>query len=122
MSKVNNLAEFLEQRGFGEETFANVERSTFKYTQCGAWTREVENGIEVGSIVEGVDHGTDTHTVSYPFELQEFWDALQLVEDEAKQIWNDTHGCEDCGDEIPDTGYRCINPECKTCKGEGVII
>jgi hypothetical protein len=119
---VNNLKEFLEQRGFGEETFANVERSICKYTTCGAWTREVENGIEVGSIVEGVDYGTDSHTVTYPFELKEFYDALQLVEDEVSQIWNDTHGCEDCGIEHPEYGSRMINPECKTCEGAGQII
>ena len=89
---INNLKEFLKQRNFGEKTIAHVDRNTYKYTDCGAWCAKVKNGISVGSIVEGVDHGTDTHTVTYPFELQEFYDAIQLVEDEAKQIWNDTHG------------------------------
>ena len=119
---VNNLADFLEQRGHGEETFADVDRNTYKYTTCGAWAREVENGIEVGSIVEGVDYGTDTHTVTYPFKLKDFYDALQLVEDQADEIWKSTHGCSECGLENPETGECAINPECKACKGEGVII
>ena len=88
---VNNLDEFLEQRGFGEETFSQVERATYKYTDCGAWCREVEGGVEVGSIVEGVDEGTDTHTLLYPFKISKFWDALQSVELEAHQIFNDNN-------------------------------
>ena len=45
----------------------------------------------------------------------------QKAEEEAEEIWNDTHGCPDCGPEN-DYGYRSINPACKTCKGEGMII
>tara|TARA_R110002020_G_scaffold434121_1_gene644277 strand:+ start:373 stop:738 length:366 start_codon:yes stop_codon:yes gene_type:complete len=119
---VNNLEEFLEQRGCGEEKFSQVERATYKYTNCGAWCREIHGGIEVGSIVEGVDEGTDTHALEYPFKISEFWDALQAVEDEALEIWNDTHGCEDCGMEHPEYGSQMINPDCKTCKGQGQII
>ena len=142
---VNNLKEFLQARQCGEKTFAEVERNTYKYTDCGAWIKEetedreyaqffVEEGmyppetykhpvgIAVGSIVEGVDWGTDTHILHYPFKIQEFWDVLKNVEDEAKYIWNDTHGCDDCGIEHPEWGTQMINPECKTCEGEGVII
>ena len=120
--KVNNLKEFLEARGCGEVSAAQAKRSTYKYTSCGAWLEVDKEGVSVGSIVEGCDEGTETHQLKYPFSIWEFWSALDAVEEEASKIWNDTHGCEDCGDEIPDTGYRCINPECKTCKGEGVII
>jgi len=79
-------------------------------------------GVTVGSIVEGVDWGTTPHTLRYPFEIQDFWDALQAVEDEANEIWYDTHGCDDCGTKHPEWGTQMINSECKTCKGEGVII
>tara|TARA_R100000152_G_C6660173_1_gene99286 strand:- start:25 stop:468 length:444 start_codon:yes stop_codon:yes gene_type:complete len=122
---INSLEEFLEQRGFGEKTIADVSHTTYKHTDCGAWAREVENGIEVGSIVEGVDYGAETHSLTYPFKLDEFWAALQLVEDEAKQIWNETHGCEDCFDGDPfreDWDCRPIDIDCKTCEGSGRII
>ena len=122
MSKVNNLKEFLEARGCGEKDFSEVKRATYKYTSCGAWIAEENEGILVGSIVEGCDHGTETHTLNYPFEIDCFWKALESVEKEAEEIWNDTHGCKDCGDECVDTGYTPINPECKTCEGEGIII
>ncbi len=119
---VNNLKDFLKARMCSEKTFAQVERNTFKYTDCGAWITQNDEGITVGSIVEGVDWGTDTHTLRYPFEIQGFWDALQAVEDEANEIWHNTHGCDDCGMEHPEWGTQTINKECKTCQGEGVII
>ena len=56
MSKVNNLKEFLEARGCGEVSVAQVKRSTYKYTSCGAWLETNKEGVLVGSIVEGVDN------------------------------------------------------------------
>ena len=111
MKEVNNLYEFMEERGFGEKTIENIKRNTYKYTDCGAWF-EFEGrlneewdckGLEsqlindplfnsggkvtVGSIVEGVDYGTENHTLQFPFTLQEFWDALDDVEVEASYLW-----------------------------------
>ena len=119
---VNNMQDFLIARKLGEEDFSQVKRSTYKYTSCGAWIAEEDKGIIVGSIVEGCDHGTEAHELNYPFEIDCFWKALESVEKEAEEIWNDTHGCEDCGDECVDTGYTPINPECKSCEGEGIIL
>ncbi len=119
---IHNLQDLLSQRKCGEETFAQLKRNTYKFTSCGAWIHESDWGIALGSIVEGVDEGTETHTLNYPFTIEEFWKALESVEDQAQEIWNATHGCEDCGDECVDTGYTPINPECKTCEGFGTII
>jgi len=100
-------------------------------------TYKHHTGLTVGSIVEGVDYDCDPVTVTYPFELDEFWKALKAVEDQADHIWKDTHGCEDChpnqgdgrwwpvvnehGAEV-EFGAWPINKECKTCEGEGTII
>ena len=119
---IHNLQDLLSQRNCGEETFAELKRNIYKYTSCGAWIIETEYGVGLGSIVEGVDEGTQTYELNFPFSIDQFQDALQSVEDEAQEIWNATHGCEDCGDECVDTGYTPINPECKTCEGFGTII
>ncbi len=103
------------------EATESMKRIVYKYTNCGAWIVFDEKGITVGSIVEGVDQGTDSHELEYPFTIDEYNAALQEVEDEASSIWNETHGCDDCGD-LNEFGSRSINPECKTCKGEGQII
>lgn len=122
---INNLKEFIEARGLGETTFQDIERNTYKYTNCGAWivhSRPAYSGrgtLTVGSIVEGAEDCTPI-IIAYPFAIDDFWSALQKVEDEAEEIWKYTHGCDDCGIET-DRGMA-INPKCKTCKGEGVIV
>jgi len=123
MSKVNNLKEFLKARGCGEVSVAQVKRSTYKYTSCGAFLEVDKEGVSVGSIVEGCDEGTKTHQLKYPFSIWEFWSALDAVEEEASEIWDATHGCEDCGivSEFHE-GLHAIDPECKSCKGEGCVI
>lgn len=79
-------------------------------------------GIGIGSIVEGVDECTETQKLAFPFTEKKFWAAVTKVEKQAEAIWNDTHGCSDCGDENPETGYTPVNPKCKTCKGQGISI
>ena len=123
MSKVNNLKEFLEARGCGEKDFSDVEKATYKYTTCGAWITHTDISIRFGSIIEGCDQVTDVTVLFYPFEIEKFWEELDKIEKQAEEIWNDTHGCEDCGIvSEPHEGLHAINPECKTCKGEGMII
>ena len=103
-----------------ETRMSRIKRSTYKCTDCGAWVEFYDSGVSVGSIVEGVDHGTESHALLYPFEFEKFWEALEDVEAEAEEIWNSTHGCDDCYPEFEED--RSINPECKTCEGEGVVI
>lgn len=142
---IENLKQFMHARGFGEQKLSDVKRNTYKFTDCGAWVAEetesrvdyesphIEEfcdaptydhpvGITVGSIVEGVDFDCQPVTVKYPFALDDFWKALKTVEDEATEIWNDTHGCDDCGMDHPEYGTQMINPKCSTCNGEGAII
>ena len=127
---INNFEEFIKARRFGEKSEDDVQRNTYKYTSCGAFFAKEDWGVVVGSIVEGVDYGTETHALRYAFEIKEFWDALEQVEKEADQIWKATHGCEKCwshpqvdewGNEL-EFGAWPINPECKACEGEGAII
>lgn len=117
--KVNNMKELLEARGLGEKDFGDLKRNTYKYTDCGAWIVEEDNGVSVGSIVEGVDGGATPVTLTYPFDHGDLWDALESIERECNEIWMQTHGCEDC---YPDEADGRVNPECKTCEGEGVVI
>lgn len=79
-------------------------------------------GISIGSIIEGVDYDTETLSLTFPFSAKTFWAAVTQVEQEAKDIWNDTHGCPKCGLKNPETGERAINPKCKACKGVGIIL
>ena len=105
--------------------WARVKKAIYKGTSCGAYIEPItgNTGVAVGSIVEGVDWGTDTHCLHYPFKESDLWSALEKVEAEANEIWESTHGCDECGE--PDEyngGHIHINPNCPSCKGDGVII
>ena len=79
--------------------WASVQKAIYKGTSCGAWIEPIGNtGVTVGSIVEGVDWGTETHSLHYPFRESDLWSALEKVEAEANEIWESTHGCDECGE------------------------
>jgi len=108
----------------------------------GTWQAMDERGqlvvsLTVGSIVEGVDEGTDNIEVEAkqleetPSEYRSrFYVALQEVEQQADCIWNDTHGCESCvaywtdqGLDIDDSGGLVpVYKYCPDCNGTGIAI
>jgi hypothetical protein len=147
--QVNNLVELAEDAYEGVEDWrampekeltGRVERLVYKYTDCGAWfnvlrdEKQVARGVQVGSIVEGIEPTTETHTLMFPFAPGAFMAALQAVEDEAAALWNDTHGCSSCWDgpkndedwPIDEDGDELIEwpvkPDCPECHGHGRII
>lgn len=96
--------------------------------QLGTWEDMRKRGerieyLTVSSIVEGVD--AETETIEVPCRpvaslLHRFNLAVEEVDRQATEIWNDTHGCPKCGPELD--GAIPINPKCKACKGQGVIL
>ena len=97
-------------------------RAVYKYTSCGAWINFGRDDVRLGSIINGSDRLTKEQKLKYPFTALDFKHALDEVEREATDIWNDTHGCDKCGPVNEDTGYRAINKKCRSCKGQGVIL
>ena len=90
----------------------------------------VIRGIRVGSIVEGTDRECQTITINSPCSPQNVWDAVEAVNEEAEEIWMNTHGCEHCwpdgrfddyGNE-QEFGDWPVNLECQHCKGRGVVV
>lgn len=118
-----------------DRSWKSLEKAIYKGTACGAWIDKILSsderviGVRVGSIVEGADPCTEVHDRLFPFTDEQFWDSLQAVEDEAKEIWDDTHGCEHCWPdgyfgEWGEQEFGCwpINPDCPECNGEGVVL
>jgi len=108
-------------------SIACVQRSVYRYTACGAYCEfDFEEGtVILGSIVEGVDWGTDNHELVWPFTRDDWNRALDEVEDEAKSIWHDTHGCPECArllgiEYVPGQTVICL--ECGECDGQGEIV
>ena len=124
MSKVNNLKEFTVALHADDVHRSDVEKATYKYTNDGGpWITHTDISVRLGSNVDGVDQVTDVMVLFYPFEMEKFWEERDKIEKQAEEIWNETHGCEDC-DIVSkfDEGLHAINSECKTCNGEGIII
>lgn len=118
--------------------FHVLEKAIYKGTSCGAWLESIDGdgrdnwmgGIAVGSIVEGSDRYAERREIYFPCTIDDFWNAVQDVEEDAERIWNDTHGCEKCWDHpvISEWGTPRhfgdwpINPECPHCGGHGTIL
>ena len=135
----------MEPDGFNEFPF---DQLVIEWVHCGelsrlgTWKDMDSQGVLitallVGSIVEGVDYGTDNieidakQTDEDPAEYRKRFDAaLTEVEQQADSIWNDTHGCESCvsywtdqGLDIDDSGGLVpVYKYCPDCQGSGVSI
>lgn len=87
-------------------------------------------GVQLNSIVEGVDQYATPVELAFPFSGRAWDAAVQTIEDEVTEIWNDTHGCEGCAKlygvdwRVPETGngYCPVHPDCKECGGTGTIL
>lgn len=122
MKPNEDMAKMLDET-FGRKGLEGWKKSVYKGTDCGAWLELTDpNTIEMGSIVEGADECSDSHTLTFPFEGKQIWDALDAIEKECDRIWNETHGCEDCFPVDEETGYTPVNPNCKSCSGDGIVI
>lgn len=116
--------------------------------RLGSWSDMDSQGmlvtaLKVGSIVEGVDYGTDEHGLEVkqlgedPEQFaKRFYKAVEEVNAEANSIWNDTHGCETCAKHWHEEGVLShsygrfegndgVTPiwkDCPACGGAGNVI
>jgi hypothetical protein len=69
---------------------AECQRRLYKSTNCGAWIAFKEDGIVLGSIVEGCDFGTATYPLHYRdnFTAADIQVRIDAIEREAKAIWD----------------------------------
>jgi hypothetical protein len=96
--------------------------------------------VLVSSIVEGVEQTTDTVEVDLTKRgtrktgtiLARLDAAVAIVEQQARRIWMNTHGCESCKrhwckvgktflDSCPD-GLTPVWLKCRKCNGRGIVI
>jgi len=135
----------IEPDGFNEFPFDQLVSEWVdcgELSRLGTWKEMDQQGVLVtsllvGSIVEGVDDGTDNievdakQTDEDPSDYRTRFDAaLTEVENQAKSIWNDTHGCESCvaywtdqGIDIDDSGGLVpVYKYCPDCQGQGQIM
>lgn len=84
-------------------------------------------GVVFGSIVEGSDQYAEPVRVEFPCTDDDIDLALQDVDDQCNDIWNETHGCPHCYHDGDDEAFEAaaehpVNPNCKECGGHGIVI
>ena len=75
---------------FSAENEDQAERNLYKHTECGAFLKFLDDGIAIGSIVEGCDFGTATYVLYYAdnFTSADIQSRIDAVEREASAIWD----------------------------------
>jgi hypothetical protein len=75
------------------EGLSGWEKAVYKGTDCGAWIERTAcpEGVRVGSIVEGAEQCAEPISLTWPFTEAQFWEALQDIENQCEEIWNETH-------------------------------
>lgn len=76
--------------------FNLMSQRLYKHTSCGAWISESvdKTGIAIGSIVEGSDIDCETHEIPWEnINDDTINKAIECIEDEAEQLWNDANEC-----------------------------
>ena len=81
-----------------------IKRGVYKYTDCGAWVTFNENGVKLGSIVEGSDHGADSIDLTWKEIPTEFTNSLDMIEEQCDLIWNWANTERDDGKTDMETG------------------
>lgn len=107
-----NCAEFMAEFSSSTGTWFDFYRPVYKYTDCGPSVGVLVHGSEspvycdelrgvksdapvlqvhVSSIVEGSDAVTETYVIDMtkPGALARFWDALEAVNKEACELWEE---------------------------------
>ena len=84
----------------------------YKSTDCGVslyHTDEVAGRVIISSIIGGVEQTTQAYSLQWPFTSEDVTKAIAAVAKKAQEIWDATHGCEQCGPEDM-FGYRPAPP------------
>lgn len=93
-------------------------------------------GVAFNAGIEGTEQTTQEHCVWFPCEPYQIWATIRAVEEEADDIWMETHGCAWCWDwfyqetdgltdddlEERWSPGKAVDSECPKCKGKGVVF
>lgn len=98
---IENITDLLEEIGVDNEESAS--KAIYKGTECGANIQFFDDGVILGSIIEGSDVEITRPKLEYPFTSEEFWDTLDEINDEAcyeAEILNEERKIADGDDDI----------------------
>jgi len=65
-----------------------IQRALYKATTCGIVTTFTSSSVTVMGYAEGADAECEQHTLTYPFEAQAFWDAVEEADSEGCDLYD----------------------------------
>ena len=89
MTIIRNDRELLD--ALGVRSREEARKAIYRGTTCGAWIAFTDTSVRVGSIIEGSDAEVTSCPLRYPFTMDDFWMALDVVQDEARLLWDEAN-------------------------------
>ena len=110
---INNIYELAKFYGIDnadgltvEEIDMKLNRLLFKYTECGMSVHIEDDGITLGSIVEGWDEGyVEAPKLFYPIDKKDINDWTEIVNRRACMCWDVINGEGEYADLDEDTRW-----------------
>ena len=92
METVENWSDFTVAFGAGEGTSEEVvAKHVFKYTQCGCVFVKLPDGVSFAGYAEGSDAECEEHSLTYPFQMADFWSELEEADAEGVALWEESN-------------------------------
>ena len=128
IESIYSLAEHLSISGLAiaspteaDNLAKRIAKRLFKDTRCGIGFYADDGGVTVAGYCEGTDADCPAHRLTYPFTAEAFDAACEEADQEGCDLWDETHGCDDCETTEVD-GWKPVDPNCLSCEGSGAII
>jgi hypothetical protein len=119
--KIQNLQQLAGHLGADQPTPASISRRLYKDTTSGISFAAGKFGVTLAGYCEGDVGDCPLHQLNWGFTTEQFDKAVEQADKDGCDLWNETHGCENCKTEEVD-GQKPIDPRCESCHGDGQII
>ena len=86
---------------------SKVERCVYKDTECGAWISFNEDGIQLGSIVEGCDIEISPVSIGWKDIPNSFTESVDTINKQACAIWDWANEEREDGMTDRERGFDC---------------
>ena len=85
---INNLEELSIEMGVGP-TERSISKALFKATECGITFNHGPSGISLRGYAEGAEAECGAIELTYPFDVEDFWEAVEDADKEGCAMWDE---------------------------------
>jgi hypothetical protein len=129
---IKDIKDLAAHLGAVRDTTESIGIRVYKDTYCGCPAGVEDGYFWVTGYCEGSDQEHEVYKVEFPCKSEDIDKAICQADEDGKNTWDETHGCSKCWSEgqcnawgeyfSPGEIGGPINPDCKTCGGDGVVF